>query len=660
MKTSSLLVSCAAFLLLSTLDSQLSIVRAQGTAFTYQGRLDDGSSPATGTYDLRFAIYDAVTNGTLIAGPLATTAAAVSNGLFSVKLDFGAGAFTGSDRWLEISVRTNGGTGLTTLSPRQMLTSTPYALYSRTAGIAGTASGVTPGSITGASIAPGQVIKSLNGFSDTVTLLSGANMAITPSGNNLLLSVAPTWWNLGGNNGTSPTNGNFLGTRDNQPLELWVNNARALRLEPGVSGNGAPNLIGGSMVNFAAGGTVGATIGGGGATNFFDLSSGTNTSYVNSVSGNFGTVAGGAQNIVAGPYSSIGGGLYNAVQSNSFYTTIGGGAYNTIGSNSPSVTISGGYSHSVKDNAADATIGGGSYNSIGTNAAYATVAGGRFNSIGGNTSAGTIGGGFANGVQANAVYSTIGGGSFNSSSGQYSTVPGGAQNTASGNYSLAAGQRAKANHDGALVWADSQSADFASTAADQFLIRAGNGVGINTNNPAGAALNVAGTIRATAFQGNGAGLTNVGVPTSGNYLFSYDTTMQPVISAGTFQDITFTTDAVTNGWTHTAGSATFANSRSGLFLIQYSSEAGSSGGGTSTASIHAVLNGVEIPGSQASTDLTTSFQTLCISKSFVASINALDVLKLQFAGSAFNDRLVAGNNWGSFQPSVSLTIIRIQ
>src|SRR5207302_7566791 len=73
----------------------------------------------------------------------------------------------------------------------------------------------------------------------------------------------------------------------------------------------------------------------------------------------------------------------------------------------------------------------------------------------------------------------------NFAGGHYGTVPGGLLNTAAGDYSFAAGNRAKANHQGAFVWADSQIADFVSTAANQFLIRAGGGVGINNNSPAG-------------------------------------------------------------------------------------------------------------------------------------------------------------------------------
>ena len=120
-----------ALLSLSTLlHPQLSTCLAQGTAFTYQGRLNDGSNPANGIYDLRFTIYDSSGGPGVIAGPLTNSPTSVSNGLFTVTLDFGAGVFTGAERWLDIGVRTNGGGTFSTLAPRQMITPTPYAIMS--------------------------------------------------------------------------------------------------------------------------------------------------------------------------------------------------------------------------------------------------------------------------------------------------------------------------------------------------------------------------------------------------------------------------------------------------------------------------------------------------------------------------------------------------
>src|SRR5688572_1563919 len=79
---------------------------ALGTAFTYQGRLNDGTGPASGIYDLRFTIYDSSGGSTIVAWPLTNSAVGVSNGLFAVTLDFGTGVFDGAERWLEIGVRT--------------------------------------------------------------------------------------------------------------------------------------------------------------------------------------------------------------------------------------------------------------------------------------------------------------------------------------------------------------------------------------------------------------------------------------------------------------------------------------------------------------------------------------------------------------------------
>ncbi|MGA2852751.1 MAG: hypothetical protein ABSE90_01270, partial [Verrucomicrobiota bacterium] len=82
--TQKLLVTGLTLLALSILNSQLSTACAQGTAFSYQGRLNASGSPATGIYDLRFAVCDALTNGSVVAGPLTNSATGVSNGLFAV------------------------------------------------------------------------------------------------------------------------------------------------------------------------------------------------------------------------------------------------------------------------------------------------------------------------------------------------------------------------------------------------------------------------------------------------------------------------------------------------------------------------------------------------------------------------------------------------
>ena len=101
--------------------------RAQTTAFTYQGQLNSNSIPVTGSYDLRFQIYNAANS--IVAGPLTNAPVGATNGVFVTTLNFGAGVFNGSSLTLEIGVRTNGDTNAyVVLSPRQAITSVPYAI----------------------------------------------------------------------------------------------------------------------------------------------------------------------------------------------------------------------------------------------------------------------------------------------------------------------------------------------------------------------------------------------------------------------------------------------------------------------------------------------------------------------------------------------------
>ena len=118
---------------------------ALGTEFTYQGRLTEDGVPVNQDCDLQFSLHDANTAGSQVGSLLTKTNVGVSNGLFSVALDFGSNAFTGDARWLNISVRCPAGTGnYTALSPRQKLTATRYAINSSTApwsGLTGVPSG---------------------------------------------------------------------------------------------------------------------------------------------------------------------------------------------------------------------------------------------------------------------------------------------------------------------------------------------------------------------------------------------------------------------------------------------------------------------------------------------------------------------------------------
>jgi hypothetical protein len=142
---------------------------AQGTAFLYQGQLGNSGAPANGSYDFQFTVYNAVTNGQAVSGTLTNTAVAVSNGLFTVTLDFGPGIFTGPNLWLGIGVRTNNTTTFMFLFPRQPILPTPYAIFANSAsnlvGVLQSTqlSGTLPASV-------------FTGYTNTVAFTNGANL----------------------------------------------------------------------------------------------------------------------------------------------------------------------------------------------------------------------------------------------------------------------------------------------------------------------------------------------------------------------------------------------------------------------------------------------------------------------------------------------------
>jgi hypothetical protein len=403
------------------------------------------------------------------------------------------------------------------------------------------------------------------------------------------------FWKTDGNAGTTPGT-HFLGTTDNQPLELKANGVRGWRLEPGST----PNVIGGDSGNTVSLGAIGAVIAGGrghsNQANFATIGGG-QSNVVSGIHGVVGggvlnrasgssaaTVAGGLVNTAGGTYATVGGGRFNSalafvssvnggqgnfiqtdadhsviggglnnlinglsyrgviaggggntigvfsdygtisggqendIAGDSFYTTIGGGYDNNIGvsaeysfigggtnntiaddsgyssigggrqnaANSGYSTIGGGSFHTISANSANSTIGGGWANSIRDGSYYSTIAGGQSNDIATNSYNSTIGGGFNNNVGTNSTFTVIAGGQNNNigANSAYATIPGGDRNFAT-NRAFAAGTRAKANHTGAFVWGDSQNTDFASTSANQFLIRAGGGMGVNVAQPLG-------------------------------------------------------------------------------------------------------------------------------------------------------------------------------
>jgi hypothetical protein len=115
-------------------------VSAQITAFTFQGKLNDSGAAANGPYDLQFRLYDTPAGGTLF-GTVVRDDVPVTDGIFTVTLDYGADVFyANSGRYLEVGVRAGASTGaFTTITPRQELTAAPYSLQAVRASKAGDA-----------------------------------------------------------------------------------------------------------------------------------------------------------------------------------------------------------------------------------------------------------------------------------------------------------------------------------------------------------------------------------------------------------------------------------------------------------------------------------------------------------------------------------------
>jgi hypothetical protein len=388
----------------------------------------------------------------------------VTNGLFVLPLDFGPN-FPGTDRWIQLEVRTTIG-AFTMLSPRQQLTPAPYAITS--GNLTGTLpaaqlSGTLPSALLSGTYSGAVTLNNpANSFNGSGAGLIGLNASQLASGTVPDAQLAPIVartnqvWLLAGNAGTTAGT-NFLGTTDNQSFELKVNNQRALRLEPGSSGI-SPNLVGGHRANIASnaffqGPARGVFIGGGGS------SSGPNV-----VLDDFGIIVGGTANTNNGQNSFLGAGSRNYIEDRN--NVLIGGLRNSL--DGRQCFIGGGENNVIESISIGAVLTGGTSNEV--TADFATISGGLNNLIDIGSDFGTVSGGASNRITFNSPFSTIAGG--------YS-------NFVNADFAFAAGRRARAVHDGAFVWADSQDASFSSTAANQFLVRAAGGVGLNIAQPRG-------------------------------------------------------------------------------------------------------------------------------------------------------------------------------
>lgn len=219
------------------------------SSFTYQGRLYDGfNTNTTGSYMFRFSLFDSQTFGNQIGLTVVVTNVAVSDGFFTVGLDFGNGVFTNAARWLSIDVATNIGGVFSTLAPRQNVSASPFALYS-------VSSGSISSPIDASQIAANSVVKSINGLKDVVNLVAGANATVTQDTNSNLITISTSGGGAWPNNLSEYANAglysitNLNSTR--MSVELWGAGG-------GGGGGGGSGSCGSFFYSGGAGGNGGA------------------------------------------------------------------------------------------------------------------------------------------------------------------------------------------------------------------------------------------------------------------------------------------------------------------------------------------------------------------------------------------------------------------
>jgi len=409
-----------------------------GTSFSYQGYLQDADGPVDDTCDFRLSLWDDLSAGSQVGSTLELTGETVSDGLFTIDLDFGA-IFDGTALWLQVGVKCSGDPDFTDLTPRQALNPTPYAFYSQQAGDADTLAGQTSAFFqerVDGGCAAGYAIRQVN---------ADGSVICEPAGGGDITAVYP--------------GAGLVGGADTGDASLAINPAYVqLRLADACLAGSSIRMVNedGSVV----------------------CETDTDTTYI---PGNQLNLDGTTFNVLEGAESGMDADLLDGQQASSFWQ-LGGNSVSSTGifgtltdhpleilvnnsrilrlepnATSPNI-LAGYYGNSIADGFYGATISGGGtvgypnrvsgvYGTIGGGfgnhagdvsgefAPFTTVAGGQFNNASGY--AATVSGGESN--TATGEWAATSGGWGNDATGDYAAIPGGSQNTASGPYAVVSG-----------------------------------------------------------------------------------------------------------------------------------------------------------------------------------------------------------------------------
>lgn len=168
---------------------------------SYQGVLKDTfGNILTGDISMTFKVYNNPAGGSELWTETQTVS--VTNGLFSVHLgSINPITTIPFDRihFLGVTIGAE-----SELSPRTLLSSSPYSFMSMNVlDNVITTNKIQDGAVTGLKIGSNEIVKSLNGLKDSVNLVAGSNITITPSGNELTISATPGGGGTIGGSGTA-------------------------------------------------------------------------------------------------------------------------------------------------------------------------------------------------------------------------------------------------------------------------------------------------------------------------------------------------------------------------------------------------------------------------------------------------------------------------